>query len=211
MTVKNVKQALVTGVGEAYIQFLDTEETTATAPVYGETTLTTPSIDKVQVSLEIAEKKVYASNLLHSDISAVKAATITLDALYLPTGFAEEAQGMVKIGGGYSMPTKPKKKLFRLAFPITDENGDALVLNFPKCSLSPVDVAGETEREDFSEQMQQFNIYAMPLVYKVDDKQFVYHKLDMAEEKNKTQYDLSKLLSQGWYNTETLEACKKEA
>ena len=210
MTVNNIKQALLSGVGEAYIQFYETEETTTQAPTYSEDVYVTPTIDKIQIALELANKKVFASNLLHSDISAVKAANITLDAFYLPSGVAEEAQGMVKVGGGWSMPTKPKKKLFRFAFPITDENGDALVINFPKCSLTPVDISGETEREDFNEQVQQFNIYAMPLIYKVEgNKQFVYHKIDMAIPENIEKYDLAKLLEKGWFSTETAKACEK--
>lgn len=210
MTVKNIKQALITGVGEAYLQFLETEETTTQAPAYAETVYVTPTIDKVQVALELAEKKVYGSNILHSDISAVKAANITLDALYLPEGVAEEAQGMVKIGGGWSMPTKPKKKLFRFAFPVTNENGESLVINFPKCSLTPVDFSGETEREDFNEQVQQFNIYATPLIYRVDgNNQFVYHKMDLANPENAEKYDLNKLLEKGWFSSDTAKLTEK--
>ena len=209
MTVKHVKQALLTGVGEAYLQFMDTEESTTQAPGYNETVYVTPSIDKVAVALELATKKVYASNMLHSNPEAVKSANITLDALYLPNGFAEEAQGMKKIGGGWSMPVNPKKKYFRFTFPLTNDKGEALVVTFPKCSLSPVDFNGETEREDINEQVQQFNILATPLVFKVDGEQYVYHKVDLSMEENATKYDLAKLLEKGWYSKETADECAK--
>lgn len=211
MAVKNVKQALITGVGELYLQFMDTEDNSSTAPVYNTEVLVTPSVDKIQVALELSEKKVYGSNLLHTDLSAVKSATITLDALYLPTEFVNKAQGMVAIDGGYSMPTNPQKKYFRLAVPITNHLGEAYVINFPKCSLSPVDINGETEREEISEQLQQFNILGMPLVYKTDANHFVYHTLDLAITENGTKYDLTKLLEKGWYDTATLKACEKSA
>lgn len=204
------KQALLTGVGSMFLDFMLTEDEPQTAPTYAGEVQETPALDKLAVTLELAEKKVYLSNILHTDISAVKSATITLDAAYFPEGFAEEAQGMVKIGGGWSMPTNPTKKAFRFAVPITDENGDELILNFPKCTLSPVDISAETEREDVSEQISQFNITGQPLVYRVEDgKTFVYHKLDLAIPENKTKYDRDQLLETGWYDTTTLEALVK--
>ncbi|MCW6661885.1 hypothetical protein NHG28_06545 [Aerococcaceae bacterium NML201209] len=210
MAVKQIKQALITGIGELYLQFIDREDTAKSAPVMVEDVYVVPSLDKVAVSLELAEKKVYASNLLHSDLSGVKFATNTIDALYLPSGFAEKAQGMVEVAGGWSMPTNPEKKYFRMAYSITNEKGEMLVINYPKCSLSPVDINGETEREDINEQMQQFNILSMPMIYKGDlQKQFVYHKMDLSVPENAAKYDATKLLEKGWYDVASAELCKK--
>lgn len=207
------KKALITGAGALYLQFITTEPDVNTAPVYAEETQVSASLDKLKVQLEMGDKKVFLSNILHSDLSAITSATITLDAAYLPGDFAEEAQGMVKIGDSYSMPTHPQKKPFRLAVPITDENNDQLILNFPYCTLSPVEISGETEREDPSEQMAQFNIMAQPLLYTAttDGKKFVYHKLDMAKPANKAKYDAEKLLIKGWYDSQTLDAGRKTA
>lgn len=204
------KQALLTGVGSLFLDFMTQPETPTTAPTYAGKVFETPSVDKLSVTLEVAEKKVYLSNVLHTDLSAVKSATIVLDAGYLPENFAEEAQGMVKIGGGWSMPTNPTKKPFRLGIPITDENGDELILNFAKCTLSPVDINAETEREDVSEQIAQYNIIGQPLVYRVENgSMFVYHKLDLSIEANKTKYDRNKLLETGWIDSKTLETLVK--
>ncbi|MGX7091181.1 hypothetical protein [Hutsoniella sourekii] len=208
------KRALLTGAGSIYLSFMTKEETPATAPTYdtGEKIYETPSLDQVNVELELAEKKVHLSNVLHSDLSAVQSATIQVDAGYLPKGFAEEAQGMVNLGGGWSMPTQPRKKPFRMAIPFTDENGDELIVNFPKCTLSPVNISGETKREDVNEQLRQYNITGQPLVYRVaDGKNFVFHQVDMADEDNKAKYDRDKLLEQGWYDEDTLQACEKTA
>ena len=204
--IKHVKQALITGVGELYLQNMTEEETTSKAPTYAEEVIVTPSIDKVQMSLELSEKKVFASNLLHTDLSGVQSATITLDALYLPTGFAEEAQGMIKVGGAWAMPVQPKKKPFRMSFPITDSDGNQVIVNFPKCTLSPVDLNGETQRDEINEQIQQYNIVAMAMGYKGDlAQQVVYHKLDLADPENKAKFEGGKVLETGWYDNATLE------
>lgn len=72
MAKKFEKRALLTGVGELYLQFMETEDTPDTAPTYATDVLVTPSIDKVDAKMELSEKKVYLSNLLHSDFSGVK-------------------------------------------------------------------------------------------------------------------------------------------
>lgn len=206
------KQALLTGVGSLFLDFMTKEETPTTAPTYAGRVFETPSVDKLAVTLEVAEKKVHLSNILHTDLSVVKSASIVLDAAYFPENFAEEAQGMVKIGGGWSMPTNPIKKAFRLGIPITNENGDELILNFAKCTLSPVDINAETEREDVSEQIGQYNIVGQPLVYRVEEgKMFVYHKLDLAIPENKAKYDRDKLLETGWIDSKTLETLVKSS
>lgn len=209
MTATYKKQALLTGAGVMHLQFMSKEDQPTTAPTYAEEVYATPSLSKIAVTLDIAEKKVYLSNLLHTDLSAVKSANIVIDAGYLPSGFAEEAQGMVKVGEGWSMPTQLTKKPFRLAIPLTDEFGDQYIINFPKATLSPVDISGETSGEDVNEQLKQFNINAKPLVYKVKDMNFVYFTMDLAVPENKEKYDANKLLELGWFDDQTLAKCTK--
>ena len=208
MAKKFEKRALLTGVGELYLQFMETEDTPDTAPTYATDVLVTPSIDKVDAKMELSEKKVYLSNLLHSDFSGVKNIGITLDAGYLPEGFAEEAQGKVKIGDTWATTTNPRKKMFRMAIPFTDENGDELIINYPKCTLSPVDAGGETQKDDINEQIRQYNIVAQPLTKKSDGANIVYVEVDMSIEANKKKYDRDKLLENGWFDTASLKKCE---
>lgn len=206
------KQALLNGAGSLYLQMITTEETPSTPPIYDEEVFETPSLDNLSMSLELNEKQVWLSNKMHSDLSNVRLATITVAAGYFPRGFAEEAQGMVEVGGGWSMPTTPKKKPFRLAVPFSDENGDELILNFPKCTLSPLDISGETKKEDTTEQIPQFVIKSVAPDYKGDlQKEFVYHKLDLANPENKTKYDRDLLLINGWYDNTSLALNEKDA
>lgn len=204
------KKALLTGVGNMYLQMIETEDSPESAPTYATTVHETPSLDKVAVSMEINEKDIYLSNKLHTTITAVKYVNINVDAGYFPTGVAEEAQGMVNIGGGWSMPTRPKKKPFRLAFPITDTAGNEIIYNFPKCILSPVNINSESQREDINEQLRQYVIKAVAPEYKGDAvDELVYHEMDLAVPENKTKYDRDKLLAQGWYDTATATAAEK--
>lgn len=209
-TATYTKQALLNGAGSLFLQMMTTEETPSVAPTYDEEVFETPSLDTLNMSLELNEKQVWLSNKLHSDLSNVRLATITVDAGYFPRDFAEEAQGMVKVGGGWSMPTNPKKKPFRLAVPFIDENGDELILNFPKCTLSPLDISGQSKKEDTTEQIPQFAIKSVAPDYKGDlDKEFVYHKIDLADPENKTKYDRDLLLINGWYDNATAALCEK--
>lgn len=211
-TTTYTKQALLNGAGSLYLQMMETEETPSTPPIYGDEVYETPSLDNLSMSLELNEKQIWLSNKLHSDLSSVRLATITVAAGYFPRGFAEEAQGMIKVGGGWSMPTTPKKKPFRLAVPFTDENGDELILNFPKCTLSPVDISGESRKEDTTEQIPQFAIKAVAPDHKGDlEKELVYHKVDLADPENKAKYDRDKLLVNGWYDNASLALNEKEA
>lgn len=204
------KRALLTGVGSLFLQMMTTEETPSTAPEYGETVYETPSLDTVNATLQIAEKDIFLSNTIHDSLVSVQRADLVVDAGYFPEGFAEEAQGMIKVGGGWSMPTNPKKKPFRLAVPITDMNGDEVIYNYPKCTLTPVNTNAQTQGEEINEQLKQFNIRAVAPVYKGDaEKPLVYHVMDMAIEENKTKYDRDKLLEQGWYDDATATEAEK--
>lgn len=203
------KRALMTGAGSLFLQSMTTEDTPTSKPVYGDVVYETPSLQELNVELEVAEKKVHLSNLLHSDLSAVQSANITVNAAYLPEGFAEEHQGMIKLGSSWAMPTNPVKKPFRLAVPFTDENGDAFIINLPKCTLSPVNQQGQTQTDSVEEQIKQYNITAAPLAYRVMGANFVYFTMDMADTENKAKYDADKLLTNGWIDEETLTQSEK--
>lgn len=200
------KRALMTGAGNLYLQLMTTEDTPSAAPVYANEVFETPSLDTLNATLEIIEKEIYLSNKLHDNIVVVKYATLTVDAGYFPEGFAEEAQGMVKVGGGWSMPAKPVKKPFRIAVPFTDTNNDEIIYNFPKCFLNPTDITGTSQKDDISEQIPQFTIKAILPDYKGDiTEELVYHKMDLAVPENKTKYDRDKLLTLGWYDEASLK------
>lgn len=213
MAKKPFKRALLTGAGSIYLQSMTNIPDRDTKPTYHETVFETPSLEKVAASLEMAEKSIRLSNLSHSEAASVKKVEITVDAGYFPDGFAEEHSGMVKVGGGWSMPTNPKKKPFRFAVPFTDEDGGEIIYNYPYCFLSPIDVDGETEKEDVNEKLRQYKITALPLPtdVTVDDKKvkLVYHQMDMTIKANSDKYDRDKLLEKGWYDDETAEACSK--
>lgn len=72
-----------------------------------------------------------------------------------------------------------------MAIPFTDENGDETIFNYPKCTLSPVDAGGETQKDDINEQIRQYNIVAQPLTKKSDGANIVYVEVDMSIEANK--------------------------
>ena len=196
------KRALMTGAGAIFVDFMETEATPDVAPEYANLVVETPSLNTLDATFEVSETQVYLSNLLHDDLSAVRSATISLEAGYLPRDFAEEAQGKVKVGGSWAMPTNPVKKPFRLAVPFTDSNGDEYIVNFPNCTLSPVDISGQTQGEEATEQLKSFNIIARPLPYGTINP--VVLTMDMADEDNKTQYDRDKLLELGWFDEESL-------
>lgn len=196
------KRALMTGAGSLFVDFMENEATSDVAPAYAGAVVETPSLNTLDATFEVSETQVYLSNLLHDDLTSVRSATISIEAGYLPRDFAEEAQGKVKIGGSWAMPTNPVKKPFRLAVPFTDSNGDEYIVNFPNCTLSPVDISGQTQGEEATEQLKSFNIIARPLPYGTINP--VVLTMDMADEDNKTQYDRDKLLELGWFDEESL-------
>lgn len=209
------KQALMTGAGSIFVDFMETEATPDVAPEYANSVVETPSLNTLDATFELTESQVYLSNILHDDLSNVQSATISLEAGYLPRDFADEAQGKVKIGGSWSLPTNPTKKPFRLAVPFTDSNGDEYIVNFPNCTLSPVNISGSTGGEETTEQLKSFDIIARPLPFDVEVEgkkvNSVVLTLDMADEENKTTYDRDKLLEQGWYDEATLAEAEKTA
>ena len=205
------KRALLTGLGDIYLQFMTSTDGQSTAPTYEQDTFVAPSLDKAEVELEVANKKVFLSNKIHTNIESVKSAKITLDTAYLPEGFTEKAQGAVELEPGvYAMPTNPVKKVFRMAVPFTDENGDEFIINFPSCTLSPVSISGETEREDIDAQLKSVEILAIPLEHKGDlEKNVVYHTADLAKSETKQKFDRNKLLANGWFDKTSLAKCVK--
>ena len=215
-TVEYTKRKLMTGAGDIYAQEMTEVDTPATAPVYGEVVKQTPSLDKIGVALQIAEKIVYLSNKPHSKIKKLKLAEITLDAGYLAEGFEEKMSGYVELAKGvYAIVENLKNHYFRMAIPFTNEAGEEVIWNFPKCELKPSDINGETEREDFQEQLKSFTITALPLEYETDLKldstvnsNGVGLFADMSSEEAKTTYDRKKLLEQGFYDNKSLALCK---
>lgn len=202
MVKKYEKRALMTGAGSIYVDFMTNEPTTTEAPTYAGTVIETPSLNTLDATFEISEKQVYLSNILHDDLTSIQSVTISLEAGYLPRTFVEEAQGKIKVGGSWAMPANPIKKPFRLAVPFTDSDGEEYIVNFPNCTLSPVDISGETQGDEQTEQLKAFNVIARPLPYGKDN--VVVLTLDMADETNKGKYDRNSLLEQGWYDESTL-------
>ena len=201
------KKALLTGIGNGFFQVMKTEETPTTAPVYDEKVFEVPSLDKLKTKLEYKSKDIYLSSTLHSVLGKASKATITLDAGYLPDGFEEEVLGATKLADGvYGMGGKGTKKYFRFAFPIIDENGEKIIINFPKCQIQPTDLNVESQGEDKKEQMQQFDIIAMPLATGKEEESNIYYKADLR--KNKT-LDERKLLETGFYNKTILTTLNK--
>ncbi|CDR51777.1 hypothetical protein [Staphylococcus schweitzeri] len=185
----------------------ENEETPTTAPVYDSRVFEVPSLDKLKTKLEYKSKDIYLSSALHSVLGKASKATITLDAGYLPDGFEEEVSGATKLADGvYGMGGKGTKKYFRFAFPMIDENGEKIIINFPKCQIQPTDLNVESQAEDKKEQMQQFDIIAMPLATGKEEESNIYYKADLR--KNKT-LDERKLLEKGFYNKAGLTELNK--
>ncbi|KAA9292919.1 hypothetical protein QP168_09210 [Aerococcus urinae] len=195
------KRGLMTGLGNGYFDFMETEETETEAPTYEGNTKSVPSLESVETELTYESSPVYLSNKLHSDLGKMTNATMTLNAAYLPEGFAEEATGAEKLGEGvYAFNTKPITKFFRFAFPMTDENGNEVIVNFPKCKLEPVGLNPSTETETKEAQITAFSISAYALALRGAEN--VYLKADLSAEGS--EYDREKLLDQGFYNAESL-------
>ncbi|MGF3073227.1 hypothetical protein ACQV2T_06745 [Facklamia sp. P13069] len=215
-TVEYTKRKLMTGAGDIYTQEMTTVDDPNTAPVYGDIVNQTPSLDKVGIALQIAEKMVHLSNKPHSPIKKLKLAEISLDAGYLAAGFEEKMSGYVELAKGiYAIVENIGNNYFRLAIPFTNEAGEEVIWNFPKCELKPSDVSGETERDDFQEQLKSYIINALPLEYETDLKQDslinsngVAFFADLSIPEVRETYDRKKLLEQGFYDKASLEKCK---
>lgn len=202
MTTTFEKKALLTGIGNGFFQVMTHEERPDHGPAYDEVVHEVPSLDKLKTKLEYKSKDIYLSSTLHSVLGKASKATITLDAGYLPKGFEEEVSGATKLADGvYGMGGRGSKKYFRFAFPIIDENGEKIIINFPKCQLQPTDLNIESQGEDKKEQMQQFDIIAMPLTTGKDEESNIYYKADLRENNS---LDERLLLQQGFYNSSTL-------
>lgn len=198
------KQALMTGLGDGYFDFMKTEETETTGPVYEGQTKHVPSLESAETEVTYEATPVFLSNKKHSELGRMTGATITLSAAYLPEGFAEEATGAVKIGpGAYVYTASPQTKFFRFAFPMSDENGKEVLVNFPKCTLEPVGLNPSTEGESKDASISTFNIVANQLFLRgetvVDG---VYSKVDLRVAG--ANYDRDALLDEGWYDEATL-------
>lgn len=207
------KRNTMTGLGDGYFQKMKTEDTRTEAPVYEEETEIVPSLQQVQVEVTYEVSPLYLSNKKHSDLGRLSDVTITLNAAYLPEGFAEWASGATKIGpGAYAYNSNPTVKYFRFAFPATDREGNQVIFNFPKCQLQPVGVTAQTETENQEAQISDFNIVGNALVYRseanAEGENNIYLKVDTTTEEGKGVYDTDVLLEQGWYDQATLEAAK---
>lgn len=197
------KRGLMTGLGNGYFDFMETEETETEGPVYADATQSVPSLESAETELTYESSPIYLSNKQHSDLGKMTNATITLNAAYLPEGFAEEATGAVSLGpGAYAFTTNPITKFFRFAFPMTDELGNEVIVNFPKCKLEPVGLNPSTETDTKEANITAFNISAYPL--NLRDNSAVYYKVDTREKG--ADYDVDALLDTGWYDEATLTA-----
>lgn len=216
---QTVKRTLMTGLGDGYFQKMLTEETETTPPVYDTETGTevVPSLQSIDSSMTFESSPVWLSNKKHSDLGKLSDVTMTLNAAYLPEGFAEEMTGAIKIGpGAYAFNNNPIRKFFRFAFPATDENGGQVIFNFPKCQLEPVGLNPSTETDTKEAEITAFNIVGNALIYKptteiTGDNNNIYLKVDTRMEEAKDYYDVSKLLEDGWYDKATLEAAARES
>lgn len=209
---ETVKRALMTGLGDGYFQKMMEEDTETTAPVYDTEAEVVPSLESAETEMTFDSSPQYLSNKKHSDLGKLSDVTITLNAGYFPEGFAEWATGAVKIGpGAYAYNNNPIREFFRFAFPATDENGGVVLYNFPKCQLEPVGISSSTESDTKEAQITAFNIVGNALIYKASeelagDGNNIYLKVDTREKDAEGYYDISKLLEDGWFDAQSLEA-----
>lgn len=207
------KRALLTGIGDGYFQEMTTEDTEESKPVYGEVKAV-PSLQSIEVELSYESNNIFLSSKHHSDLGRLTGTTINVNAGYLPENFEEEMTGAEKLAEGvYSYGDQATRKFFRFAFPMRDENGEEVIINFPKCQLEPIGMSGQTETEQKEAQIPSYNIVGHALVYRgaseEDKTNSIYLRTDLRNKTAKETYDRKKLLEQGWYDRETLEATKK--
>lgn len=218
---KTVKQTLMTGLGNGYFQKMVTEETETTAPVYDVETGTevVPSLQSAETEMTYESSPIFLSNKKHSDLGKVSDLTVTLSAAYLPEGFAEWSTGAVKLAEGvYGYNSNPIRKFFRFAFPMTDENGREVIINIPKCQLEPVGLNPQSETETKEAQITSYNVVGNALVYRPaeadaedDINNNIYVKADLRNPAVAAAFDRDKLLEIGWYDKESLDACRINA
>lgn len=218
---KTVKQTLMTGLGNGYFQKMVTEETETTAPVYDVETGTevVPSLQSAETEMTYESSPIFLSNKKHSDLGKVSDLTVTLSAAYLPEGFAEWSTGAVKLAEGvYGYNSNPIRKFFRFAFPMTDENGREVIINIPKCQLEPVGLNPQSETETKEAQITSYNVVGNALVYRPaeadaedDINNNIYVKADLRNPAVAAAFDRDKLLEIGWYDKESLDACRIDA
>jgi len=216
---QQVKQTLMTGLGDGYFQRMLEEETITTAPEYDTVTGTevVPSLQSADTTMTFDSSPIYLSNKKHSDLGKLTDITMTLNAAYLPEGFAEWATGAIKMAEGiYGYNSNPIRKFFRFAFPATDEKGREIIYNFPKCQLEPVGINPNTETETKDAQITAYNIVGNALVYRPagelaedDVNDGMYFKADLRKPAVADAFDRDKLLELGWYDKVSLEACRK--
>lgn len=217
---KTVKETLMTGLGDGYFQRMLEEETSTTPPEYDTTdgAEVVPSLQSADTTMTFDSSPIFLSNKKHSDLGKLTDITMTLNAAYLPEGFAEWATGAIKMAEGiYGYNSNPIRKFFRFAFPATDENGKEIIYNFPKCQLEPVGINPNTETDTKDAQITAYNIVGNALIYRpagedaLDDvNDGMYFKADLRKQTVADIYDREKLLDQGWYDKTSLELCLKE-
>jgi len=216
--VQTVKQTLMTGLGDGYFQRMITEETETVAPIYDDEigTEVVPSLQSAETEMTYESSPLFLSNKKHSDLGKISDLKITLNAAYLPDGFAEWATGAVKLAEGiYGYNSNPIRKFFRFAFPMTDENGREVVINVPKCQLEPVGLNPQSETDSKEAQITAYNVVGNALVYQPavsesedDINNAIYFKADLRKAAVSAIYDRNKLLEVGFYDKLTLEACR---
>lgn len=206
------KRKVMTGIGDGYFEFMETEDTKTSGPVYDGKVQIVPSLENIEAESSFDSNGLFLSNKKHSDMGKMSDVTLTVNAAYLPEGFAEKAEGAIELSEGvYGYGDTPVRPFFRFAFPATDEDGGIVVYNFPKCQLEPVGVSGATETDTKEAQIPAYNIIANGLVYVSDIKGGSYFKADLRNETAAKNYDVDKLLEQGFYDKASLEKAKKDS
>ena len=207
VTKETVTKALLTGVGAGYLQKVKTEALSSSGLTYEEKVFEVYAIDKIAFKGQTKNKTVYLSNVKARDIVKYSSVEMTVDIGWFPDGFLEEVSGMVKLANGaYVQGDSPKYKQFRWAFPVTDEDGQEIIYNFPVCQIENPDFNAETETDEKKENITQVTIKAYPV--SSEKRKAVFSKIDLRET---TKYDREKLLTLGFYNAETLKVCLKDS
>ena len=205
VTKEAVSKALLTGVGAGYLQKVKTEATSSQGLTYDDKTYEVFAIDKVAFKGQTKEKAVYLSNIKARDIVKFSSVEMTVDIGFFPNGFLEEMSGMTKLATGvYVQGDSPRYKQFRWAFPVTDEDGEEIIYNFPVCQIESPDFNAETETDEKKENITQVTIKAYPVIGSKNKS--VFSKIDLRET---DKYDREKLLLQGFYDIQTLNQCLK--
>lgn len=196
---KMVKRYKLT-VDDGYLRFIKSVD--GDKAVYDAEVHQLDTLKSVDLSVDMSQKKIYASGKVYDITSNVRGGELAVDTVAVPAEIADKARGAVRVGAGAYDVNLPQAQEFAFGFQANMSDGSKVYVLYPRCQLTYDSEQDKTSDDSDIDPSEQYKIEAMPTAEGL--WRIKYYTSDVPE--GKKPYTMAEFMAKGLYTKADVDA-----